>query len=158
MNYTTNYHLPQWVESDRIMMEDFNEAMEAIDTGVAAAQTAAESAQSKADAAQSAAGSAYTPDNKPYVVGSYTGDGSSTARHFNLGFKPSFLIIGGQNGSYTEGNETLYRLAIVGGPWSASVATLENTGFYVSGESSSDMKMKPRLNVNNYRYYYIAFR
>ena len=32
MNYTTNYHLPQWVESDRIMMEDFNEAMEAIDT------------------------------------------------------------------------------------------------------------------------------
>ena len=36
MNYTTNYHLPQWVESDRIMMEDFNEAMEAIDTGLAA--------------------------------------------------------------------------------------------------------------------------
>lgn len=34
MNYTTNYHLPQWVESDRIMMEDFNEAMEAIDEGL----------------------------------------------------------------------------------------------------------------------------
>ena len=24
MNYTTNYHLPQWVETDRIQMEDFN--------------------------------------------------------------------------------------------------------------------------------------
>ena len=31
MNYTTNYHLPQWVESDRILMEDFNEAMESIE-------------------------------------------------------------------------------------------------------------------------------
>ena len=27
MNYTANYQLPQWVETDRIMMEDFNEAM-----------------------------------------------------------------------------------------------------------------------------------
>ena len=25
MNYTTNYHLPQWVETDRIQMEDFNQ-------------------------------------------------------------------------------------------------------------------------------------
>ena len=39
MNYTTNYHLPQWVESDRIMMEDFNEAMEAIDTGLGKSYT-----------------------------------------------------------------------------------------------------------------------
>ena len=31
MNYTTNYHLPQWVESDRILMEDFNDAMANID-------------------------------------------------------------------------------------------------------------------------------
>ena len=34
MDYTTNYHLPQWVESDRIMMEDFNEAMAAIEKRV----------------------------------------------------------------------------------------------------------------------------
>ena len=34
MNYTTNYHLPQWVESDRIMMEDFNDAMASIETGL----------------------------------------------------------------------------------------------------------------------------
>ena len=31
MNYTTNYHLPQWVEKDRILMDDFNEAMKKID-------------------------------------------------------------------------------------------------------------------------------
>ena len=34
MNYTTNYHLPQWVAEDRILMEDFNEAMESIDSNV----------------------------------------------------------------------------------------------------------------------------
>ena len=53
MNYTTNYHLPQWVESDRIMMEDFNEAMSGIDGGIAAAKTAADTAKTTADAAQS---------------------------------------------------------------------------------------------------------
>ena len=34
MNYTTNYHLPQWAETDRIMMEDFNDAMASIETGL----------------------------------------------------------------------------------------------------------------------------
>ena len=36
MNYTNNYHLPQWVESDRILMEDFNDAFETIDTAMSA--------------------------------------------------------------------------------------------------------------------------
>ena len=31
MNYTENYHLPQWVKDDRIMMEDFNAAMAGIE-------------------------------------------------------------------------------------------------------------------------------
>ena len=31
MNYTTNYHLPQWVETDRIQMEHFNQAFSDID-------------------------------------------------------------------------------------------------------------------------------
>ena len=34
MNYTTNYHLPQWSESDRILMGDFNDAMSRIETGL----------------------------------------------------------------------------------------------------------------------------
>ena len=65
MEHTKNYHLPQWAEENRIMMEDFNEAMADIDAGIAAAQTAATAAQStatqgvaKAEAAQSAAQSA----------------------------------------------------------------------------------------------------
>ncbi len=39
MNYTTNYHLPQWVESDRILMEDFNQAMADIDEGLSQTYT-----------------------------------------------------------------------------------------------------------------------
>ena len=39
MNYTTNYHLPQWVESDRILMEDFNQAMADIDEGLSETYT-----------------------------------------------------------------------------------------------------------------------
>ena len=35
MNYTTNYHLPQWVETDRIQMEDFNQAFSDIDQRMA---------------------------------------------------------------------------------------------------------------------------
>lgn len=34
MNYTENYHLPQWVKEDRIMMEDFNAAMAGIEKGL----------------------------------------------------------------------------------------------------------------------------
>ena len=34
MNYTTNYHLPQWVETDRILMDDFNDMTSAIDAAL----------------------------------------------------------------------------------------------------------------------------
>ena len=33
MDYTQNYHLPQWEKADRIMMDDFNAAMAGIETG-----------------------------------------------------------------------------------------------------------------------------
>ena len=75
MNYTTNYHLPQWVESDRILMEDFNEAMETIDTAM---------------------GTYYGTENNPWTWGSIP----ITPRNIELGsplvtfdFAPSLAII-----------------------------------------------------------------
>ena len=50
MNYTTNYHLPQWVESDRILMEDFNEAMSGIDTALTGLEQSAGQAQGQVKA------------------------------------------------------------------------------------------------------------
>jgi len=49
MEYTTNYHLPQWVETDRIMMEDFNQAMANLDAGLSSAKSVADSAKSIAE-------------------------------------------------------------------------------------------------------------
>ena len=36
MEYTENYHLPQWEATDRVLREDFNEAMENIEEGLSA--------------------------------------------------------------------------------------------------------------------------
>ena len=52
MNYTENYQLPQWVETDRIMMEDFNQAMADIDAGIAGAKGAADAVEDKETALQ----------------------------------------------------------------------------------------------------------
>ena len=41
MEYTKNYHLPQWVEEDRIQMEDFNDAMVSIENGLDAVKNEA---------------------------------------------------------------------------------------------------------------------
>ena len=49
MDYTKNYHLPQWKKEDRIMMEDFNAAMADIETGLGQASKKAD------DIAQAAA-------------------------------------------------------------------------------------------------------
>ena len=38
MNYTENYQLNQWVETDRVLMEDFNDNNEKIDAAIAAVQ------------------------------------------------------------------------------------------------------------------------
>ena len=53
MEYTTNYHLPQWVETDRIQMEDFNAAMASIDAGM---QTIKENADTAGRTASTGAG------------------------------------------------------------------------------------------------------
>ena len=34
MNYTQNYQLPQWVETDRILMEDFNDMTQKLETAL----------------------------------------------------------------------------------------------------------------------------
>lgn len=66
MNHTTNLHLPQWEETDRIQMDDFNDAMERLDTAVAAAPRIA--------------------------TGTYAGNGAET-QTINLGFTPKIVII-----------------------------------------------------------------
>ena len=160
MNYTTNYHLPQWVETDRIQMEDFNDAMAAMDQGMAEAKVAAEAAQEAAGTAQAAAeiaqssadavADAYTPDNKPFVVGSYSANGSGVT--VELGFKPSLVIISGERYSTDTEDMMLYTvIATADSP--GMVIEFTNTGFRTLGVGS----YAPYL-CDKRAYRYIAFR
>ena len=56
MEHTSNYQLPQWAESDRIMMQDFNDMAQKIDQGLHAHSGAlAQKAEQSALAAEAAA-------------------------------------------------------------------------------------------------------
>ena len=141
MNYTTNYHLPQWVESDRIMMGDFNEAMDTLDTELAAAQAVTDVA--------------YTPDNKPYTIGSYTGNGNTIT--ITLGFRPSFLLISGDVGStslVSHYQQYGYHVGFVSDAFVYDTITLTDTGFKIV----RDYNNYPQWNEGNHKYIYIAFR
>ena len=74
MNYTENYHLPQWVESDRVQMEDFNAAMASIEEGLS---------------------KGFSPDNRPYVSGSFTvpSDATSGTVVLTLDFQPHHILL-----------------------------------------------------------------
>ena len=158
MEYTTNYHLPQWVESDRIMMGDFNEAMSNLEGGITTAQSTADNAQASADAAQNAADTiaenAYSPTNKPYVVGSYVG--TNMEMTVTLGFRPSFLIISGATtaSSSSVGNLSA-RNIFTGGNALAECITFTDTGFIIMKISNTTF---PQLCVYDRTYDYIAFR
>ena len=56
MDYTKNHHLPQWVKSDRIMMDDFNQMCRDIEAGLNKNQSSASSGvtnvQNNLDAAE----------------------------------------------------------------------------------------------------------
>ena len=167
MNYTTNYHLPQWVESDRILMEDFNDAMAGIDQGIQGAKAAADTAESKADAAQAAAeiaqssadavADAYTPGNQPYAVGSYTGTGSSVT--ITLGFKPSFLIISGMISStlYADVEDWANFFALCNGTVLSKRVVFTATGFTAKAQGPG-ADYYPDLTDEGRTYCYIAFR
>ena len=164
MEYTTNYHLPQWVESERIMMGDFNQMCSNIDGGILQAQEAADAAQSAADniqtkvdavqdAVDNVAKNAYSPSNKPYVVGSYTGTGQEMT--INLGFRPSFLIISGAEITYPASTSALsvYNL-FTGGNILPECVSFTDKGFTLHKVESN---ISPKL-IAARKYDYIAFR
>ena len=159
MNYTTNYHLPQWVESDRILMEDFNDAMAGIDQGIQGAKAAAETAQTTADTAEQKAealAAAYTPSNQPFVGGTYVGTGEDTT--VTLGFRPKFVVISGmQPGTQSNSTSDWDRyFALCDGNVLSGRVMFTDTGFVARREISG--AFYPVLHVEGRTYCYIAFR
>ena len=82
MNYTENYQLPQWVESDRVLMKDFNDANKKMDAALKAQLDALSSVSS-------------TRNCQVYIT-SYVGDGQGT-RSFSLPAKPVLVNVMGWN-------------------------------------------------------------
>ena len=75
MNYTQNYHLPQWVESDRVLMEDFNDACVTLENTLTDHGQTLDTLQA-ADAANTAA-HAHFGNCQLYLL-SYVGTGGSS--------------------------------------------------------------------------------
>ena len=152
MNYTQNHHLPQWVKTDRIMMDDFNQAMADMESALNSNAQAAAGAQATADEAKTLASAAYSPDQKPYVTGSYAGNGSTLT--VEVGFRPSFVIISGMDLSVKDSFRFIQYTGISGGKKLHNCVTMTNTGFTVTAPSGDSIP-----NLNGVRQYdYIAFR
>ena len=153
MEYTKNYHLPQWVKEDRIMMDDFNQMCADMEAGLNSNAQAAETAQQSAETAHEAARDAKAEALKlPYVIGSYTGNGADT-RAFNLGFRPRFVIICSALQQSSEVNGSNRGVVMAGPTPRISKITLTDTGFQFEKSNYN-----PHPNLNSVHYDYIAFR
>lgn len=157
MNYTENYHLPQWVKSDRIMMDDFNQMNQDIDACLTSAVATADDARTDAAQAKQTANAAQADVRgwKNYVVGNYTGAIAAPVT-VELGFRPSALLIWGYHVlGGTSGGDGPYSIFTDGSIFQDKV-TITDTGFTVGAESS--YSHYPLVNNGNREYAYIAFR
>jgi len=140
MKYTKNYHLPQWVEDDLILMDDFNKMNESIENGITEAKAVADTAQAKAE-------------QLPYVVGQYQGNAQSEWNEVNVGFCPRFVLITAQTFAQ-EADTSLMRFALLSKANSGSFGMLTGSGFAVRMLFSY---LLPQVNAE-ITYSYIAFR
>ena len=162
MNYTKNYRLPQWVKEDRIMMDDFNAMNSSIESGMTKTAAQAASAVSSAARAEQTAASAVDTANaaataRPYAVGTYTGSGNEQT--INLGFRPSFLIISGMQGTAGGNDRSPYNLyfGMTGGRTLTKRVSFTDTGFTVYPRDLTHLYY-PDFSEASRRYDYIAFK
>ena len=138
MKQTSNYQLPQWEETDRVMMKDFNDMTEKIDAAIPQLDT-----------------------------GTYTGDGEAS-RTIQLGFTPKavFLCTNNSLTRVTGGSAGYYGgLALPGEPSTAfdyDYITIVEGGFQViylsNPHSNSAVPLTFGTNVDQYRNHYIAVK
>ena len=109
MTYTTNYQLPQWVKSDRIMMDDFNDANSKIDAALHGLRTDVDAHETANTAAHASFG------NCRAVTGTYTGQGrygADTPNTLTFPHRPLLVII--HPNTYAQGH-SLTRLLLLQG-------------------------------------------
>ena len=162
MNYTTNYHLPQWVKSDRIMMDDFNQMCADIEAGLTGNRTAAQQGDAAlsgelAQVRQTANAAQSKAEELPYATGTYTGNGGS--KDIRLGFRPSFVIISGMKETFNTNNlvDIDRFTGISSGGTIRTRVKFTDTGFTVLPKGEGNYYL-PDLNEEGRVYDYIAFK
>ena len=150
MQQTTKYQFKLIEGSDDFSPQPLNDNVEKMEEVLTELDTAIVVVQSAMDEVADA----FTPDNLPYVTGSYTGDGSTANRTITLGFKPKFVITTGTSRSTSYEAEALTRFGLIGPGASGTIAGLTNTGFVISNGSFQ----YPQLNVSGCTYGYVAFK
>ena len=146
MTYTQNYQLPQWVKSDRILMDDFNDANAKIDAAL----------KSHDDSLAGHAAQLENFGNCIFYTTVYTGTGGKGSGNRNtLTFPhtPYFVAVFGQN----EGQLFLLRGA---GGYAFLGTDLNYHGTAAwSGKSVSwyhDSDTRPQLNTSGKQYRVLA--
>jgi len=150
-NQTPHLKLCQWEEDDEVLRVDFNADNAKIDAAVAAIQT---TTADELQAVRATAEVCYSPENKPYAVGTYIGNGAST-RTISLGFTPTAVLVttvGGDVHYWASGINRFYGgLTVKGAETGANGLRIVTGGFQVaSGNSAS--------NYENQKFNYIAFK
>jgi len=150
-NQTEHLKLCQWEADDEVLRADFNADNAKIDEAVAALKA---SVEEKLEAVRAMAQAAYSPSKKPYVVGTYTGDGTS-GRSIDLGFMPSAVLVTSKDGEvhyWSSGvNEYYGGLTVQGAGGGANGLSIMYNGFFVAyGNTGS--------NTKGMKFNYIAFR
>ena len=135
MDYTQNLHLPQWEETDRIMMDDFNDAMAAIDAAM------------------------------PRIAyGSYSGNGVAATDEISiqdiaLGFAPKAVLVWADR--YDRSSELYLQdvycgMAVSGSTLANGRLSVTQTGFQVKQIYDGNTLTVPTLNKGNTTYFYLA--
>lgn len=128
MTNTERHALPQWEKDDRILMEDFNAAMTALDAAIP-----------KID------------------IGYYTGDGASK-RTIELPFTPKAVLVVHKDGkmTYTNSSRTYYYggLAVTGR--NSYVVEITTNGFVVYYQQNNANYIEYHTNDSGAAYCYIA--
>ena len=159
MKRTANYDLPTWEKDDFIRMQDFNDLTGKLDAALKSGADAQTALQNAIKAVKATAENAYSSANKPYVAGSYTGNGGTQT--VDLGFKPRFLVI---SRGFDKGDYSADYALFAGTPeqidsWMAKVVSITDTGFTVK-MATYNTSTCPQLwlNTSGKTYSYIAFR
>jgi len=160
MEYTKNYHLPQWAEEDRIMMTDFNQAMtdveSAIDQAVESARQGQESMQEQLNEELAALENAigFGGHNCRIETGSYTGTGKSgygNDTKLTFSIYPVAVLVSASNNTY--GPAVMLRPCAATKVNTGSLSNITWSGKNVSWWTSD---VANQMNVQGTTYYYMA--